>query len=65
MIFSLSQIIEDVSRHMTLVPGDLIFTGSPEGVVQGYPVDKRQWLKAGDRLEVTIEGIGTLHNTLG
>lgn len=64
MIFSLSQIIEDVSRHMTLVPGDLIFTGSPEGVVQGYPVDKRQWLKAGDRLEVTIEGIGTLHNTL-
>jgi len=64
MIFSLAQIIEDLSRHMTLVPGDLIFTGSPQGVIQGYPAEKKQWLKPGDQVDVTIENIGTLHNTL-
>lgn len=64
MIFSLAQIIEDLSRHMTLEPGDLIFTGSPQGVIQGYPADKKHWLKPGDRVDVTIENIGTLHNTL-
>lgn len=64
MIFSVAQIIEDLSRHMTLAPGDLIFTGSPQGVIQGYPVDKRQWLRPGDQVDVTIETIGTLHNTL-
>ena len=47
----------------TLLPGDLIFTGTPEGVVKGYPADQRQWLKPGDRVDVTIEGIGTLTNT--
>lgn len=64
MIFSVAQIIEDLSRHMTLVPGDLIFTGSPQGVMQGYPADKKQWLKPGDQVDVTIEKIGTLHNTM-
>ena len=64
MIYSVAQIIEDLSRHMTLAPGDLIFTGSPQGVIQGYPTDKRQWLKPGDQMDVTIENIGTLHNTL-
>lgn len=64
MIYSVAQIIEDLSRHMTLAPGDLIFTGSPQGVIQGYPTDKRQWLKPGDQVDVTIENIGTLHNTL-
>lgn len=64
MIFSVAQIISDLSHHMTLMPGDLIFTGTPQGVMHGYPEDQKNWLKPGDKVSVTIEGIGTLHNTL-
>ena len=63
MIFSVAQIIADLSRHFTLMPGDLIFTGTPQGVMQGYPADRKDWLKPGDRVSVTIQGIGTLENT--
>lgn len=63
MIFNLAEIIADLSKHFTLMPGDLIFTGTPQGVMHGYPADKKNWLKPGDTVEVTIEGIGTLHNT--
>ncbi len=63
MIFSPAQIIADLSRHFTLMPGDLIFTGTPQGVMHGYPADQKDWLKAGDEVEVTIQGIGTLRNT--
>lgn len=63
MIFSVAQIIADLSRHFTLLPGDLIFTGTPQGVMHGYPKDQKKWLKPGDHVEVTIEGIGTLRNT--
>lgn len=62
MIFDLAHIIADLSHHFTLQPGDLIFTGTPQGVMQGYPADQKNWLKPGDRVEITIEGIGTLHN---
>lgn len=50
---------------MTLKPGGLIFTGTPEGVVIGYPEDEREWLSEGEELEVSIEHIGTLNNTFG
>lgn len=60
MIFSTAQIIADLSRHFTLLPGDLIFTGTPQGVMHGYPKDQKNWLKPGDTVEVTIEGIGTI-----
>ena len=63
MIFSVAQIIADLSHHFTLMPGDLIFTGTPQGVMQGYPADQKDWLKPGDRVSVTIQGIGTLENT--
>lgn len=63
MIFTTAQIISDLSRHFPLMPGDLIFTGTPQGVMHGYPADKKRWLKPGDTVEVTIEGIGTLHNS--
>ena len=62
LIFSIPQLIADLSRHFTLLPGDLIFTGTPAGVMHGYTGEKH-WLKAGDRVEVTIQGIGTLWNT--
>lgn len=63
MIFSVAQIIADLSSHFTLQPGDLIFTGTPQGVMHGYPKDQKNWLKPGDHVAVTIEGIGTLQNT--
>jgi len=63
MIFTLAEIIADLSHHFTLQPGDLIFTGTPQGVMHGYPADQKNWLKPGDRVDVVIEGIGTLSNT--
>lgn len=64
MIFSVGQIIADLSHHFTLLPGDLIFTGTPQGVMHGYPAHQKNWLKPGDQVEVTIQGIGTLVNTM-
>src|SRR3954447_15503362 len=59
MIFNIAQQIAYLSRHMTLEPGDVIFTGTPEGVIVGYPKEKQVWLKAGDRITTTIEKLGT------
>ena len=63
LIFSVPELIADLSRHFTLEPGDVIFTGTPQGVMHGWSADKKQWLKPGDRVDVTIEGIGTLTTT--
>ena len=52
------------SRHFTLHPGDLIFTGTPEGVISGYPKERQVWLKAGDRVTSTIEKLGELQFSL-
>nr|WP_295970666.1 fumarylacetoacetate hydrolase family protein [uncultured Bacillus sp.] len=64
MIFDCATIISYLSKHVTLKSGDLIFTGTPEGVVLGYPEGERQWLKSGDKIEVYIENVGTLVNVL-
>ena len=64
MIFDWGTIISYLSKHMTLKPGDIIFTGTPEGVIFGLPEDERDWLESGDQLEVTIESLGTLKNIL-
>ncbi|GAB6174541.1 hypothetical protein JCM15765_40190 [Paradesulfitobacterium aromaticivorans] len=60
MIFSCASLVSYISKHMTLRPGDLIFTGTPEGVVHGYPKDKQVWLKSGDEVTVRIDKIGEL-----
>ena len=49
---------------MTLVPGDIIFTGTPHGVIFGMPEKERRWLKPGDEVVVKIEGIGELRNVI-
>lgn len=64
MIFDCATIVSYISRYMTLRPGDLIFTGTPGGVILGLPEEKRRWLKAGDSVEVTIEKLGTLKNKM-
>ena len=64
MIFDCAALVAYCSRMMTLKPGDLIFTGTSEGVILGYPRERRVWLKAGDVVTTTIERIGTLEFSL-
>ena len=56
MIFGVAEIVSYMSRFMRLVPGDLIATGTPEGVALGMkpPV----WLKPGDEVRLGIDGLG-------
>ena len=64
MIFHCAQIVSSASHYMKLRPGDLIFTGTPSGVALEGGHSKYPWLKPGDTVDVEIEGIGTLHNTM-
>jgi 2-keto-4-pentenoate hydratase/2-oxohepta-3-ene-1,7-dioic acid hydratase in catechol pathway len=60
MLFKIPTLIADISRGMTLEPGDIIATGTPEGVGAGR--NPQEWLKPGDVVECGVEGIGTLRN---
>ncbi|MDJ0788779.1 MAG: fumarylacetoacetate hydrolase family protein [Myxococcota bacterium] len=60
MIFSVPDLVSFLSRHCTLLPGDLIFTGTPAGV--GSVREPRRFLKAGETLITAIEGLGELRN---
>ena len=64
MIFDCATLVSYLSQHMTLKPGDIIFSGTPEGVILGYPEDQQVWLKSGDEVQVSVENIGTLVNVL-
>lgn len=64
MIFDCATIISYVSQYMTLKPGDIIFTGTPSGVIFGCPEAEQEWLKPGDRVSVSVEKLGTLVNVL-
>jgi len=60
MIFNPQKLIAYISKMWTLEPGDIIWSGTPEGVILGYPKDKQVWLKAGDEIVSTIEKLGSL-----
>ncbi len=60
MIFDIAEIVAHVSRYQTLEPGDLIATGTPDGV--GAFRTPPLYLKPGDRVRIEIEGIGELSN---
>lgn len=62
MVFSVAETISYISQHFTLEPGDLICTGTPEGVILGM-ADK-VWLRAGDRVTVEVGGLGKLSNEM-
>jgi len=64
MIFNCKQIVSYVSQCMTLSPGDIILTGTPEGVVMGYPPEDQVYLQAGDVVTVQIEKLGAITNTM-
>lgn len=63
LIFSCPEIVSYISRHMTLSPGDVILTGTPEGVITGYPALQQVWLRDSDVVTVEIEKLGRLTNT--
>ena len=56
MVFGVGELLEWITRWITLQPGDVLLTASPAGVGQ---------MKPGDRVEVEIAGIGALANTVG
>ena len=62
MLFNINDLIEDLSIVFTLEPGDIIATGTPSGVGAGR--DPQEWLHNGDVVEATLEGIGTIVNTV-
>lgn len=62
LIFSVFHVVSYLSRQMTLLPGTLIMTGTPSGI--GFSRKPPIFLKPGDRVEVAIEGIGVLENSV-
>ena len=62
MIFTVAQIVSYISRYFTLEPGDLIVTGTPEGVAMGR--EDKPWLKPGDEVVVEVGKLGVLKNVM-
>jgi 2,4-didehydro-3-deoxy-L-rhamnonate hydrolase len=60
MVFPIAKLIEELSLAMTLLPGDILLTGTPEGV--GYARTPPEYLSPGDEVTVTISGIGKITN---
>jgi 2-keto-4-pentenoate hydratase/2-oxohepta-3-ene-1,7-dioic acid hydratase in catechol pathway len=59
-IFNARKMISYISRVITLKPGDIIFTGTPQGVIQGKPKEQQVWLKPGDKIACSLEKLGEL-----
>jgi len=62
LLFDINDLIEDLSTVFTLEPGDIIATGTPAGVGAGR--NPQEWMWDGDVVEATVEGIGTITNTI-
>lgn len=60
MIFNCRQMISFASKMMTIKPGDILYTGTPHGVIFGKPKDQQVWLKPGDKVACSIEKLGEL-----
>ncbi|MER1966589.1 fumarylacetoacetate hydrolase family protein [Castellaniella sp. GW247-6E4] len=63
LIFDIPTLIETLSRGIELLPGDVIATGTPVGVGIGF--DPPRFLQSGDRIDITISGLGKLSNRVG
>ena len=62
MVFTVAEIISYISQYLPLKPGDVILTGTPEGVILG--MDPKVWMKPGDEVTIEVEGLGRLTNRL-
>jgi 2-keto-4-pentenoate hydratase/2-oxohepta-3-ene-1,7-dioic acid hydratase in catechol pathway len=63
LYFKIPRLIAELSLGMTLEPGDVISTGTPEGV--GFARNPPEWMKPGDLLETEVQGIGVMRNPIG
>jgi 2-keto-4-pentenoate hydratase/2-oxohepta-3-ene-1,7-dioic acid hydratase in catechol pathway len=64
LVYNTEFLVAYISRHFALEPGDLIFTGTPPGVILGMPKEKQVWLKAGDQIACSVGNLGELRFTL-
>jgi 2-keto-4-pentenoate hydratase/2-oxohepta-3-ene-1,7-dioic acid hydratase in catechol pathway len=62
MVFSVAYLVSYLSQYMTLEPGDIIVTGTPEGVILG--MKEQVWVKPGDEIVVEVEKLGRLTNIM-
>ncbi|MEN9895460.1 MAG: hypothetical protein RIR97_1312, partial [Pseudomonadota bacterium] len=62
MVYGVAFLVSYLSQFMTLHPGDIISTGTPPGV--GMGMKPQRFLKAGDRVELSVQGLGTQHQTM-
>lgn len=62
MIFPVEELVSYISRYISLDPGDVILTGTPEGVIMGR--EDAPWMQPGDEYVVEVEGLGSLRNKL-
>ena len=60
MIYNCKVLISYISKTITLKPGDIIYSGTPHGVINGMPKDKQVWLKPGDKIACSLEKLGEL-----
>jgi 2-keto-4-pentenoate hydratase/2-oxohepta-3-ene-1,7-dioic acid hydratase in catechol pathway len=60
LIFGTREIVDFIAQTCTLVPGDVILTGTPNGV--GAAFDPPRWLLSGDRIRIEIDGLGTIEH---
>jgi len=63
-IHNTQKMLSYISTYWTLEPGDIVFTGTPQGVIAGMPKDKQVWLKKGDKIVSSVEKLGDLKFTL-
>lgn len=64
MILKCNEIISGISQFFALEPGDIILTGTPEGIIMTFPEEERVWLQEGDELIVEVEKLGRLVNKM-
>jgi 2-keto-4-pentenoate hydratase/2-oxohepta-3-ene-1,7-dioic acid hydratase in catechol pathway len=62
MVFNVAYLVSYLSQYITLEPGDIIITGTPEGVISGHP--EYGWLKAGDEISIEVGNLGRLTNIM-